>query len=104
MTGDVPFSKDNQQTVILKIMNGSRPERSTDAAVTGFPDAIWQIAVDCWNELYKERPSILVVLGQLNQLTRHWDPLSSAVGSQLEGDNNSDGSSWFSDIGKLGSS
>lgn len=105
MTGKLPFNQYNSGGVIIKIMEGARPERPMNSVAIGPLHSLWQIAEDCWKQRPKERSTIDVVLNQLNQIGPHWVPPSplAAVDSQPDDEEDSDWPSSFSTNGKPGS-
>lgn len=83
--------------VIPKVMSGARPERPTDAESIGLSDTLWLVVERCWNQESKERPDIHVVLEDLNFIAQQWIPPTPVIpDSCFDGDDDSDGSGWFS--------
>jgi hypothetical protein len=58
-----------------KILGGSRPDRPT----TGFSNPLWALLTQMWLEEYESspptRPNITVVLKQLEDEAKTWNPI-----------------------------
>jgi hypothetical protein len=85
MTRTIPFSQYGNLTVMLKVTNGVRPERPTDAEVLGLTDAVWGLMEACWNQQWNERPAVSIVLSRLNEASRYWNlPSPTTVSIHIE--------------------
>lgn len=60
LSGKLPFHKDSEIAVIMKVMKGEIPTRDLD-----FPDYLWGTMEMCWAYRPTDRPSIRDVLGCL---------------------------------------
>lgn len=71
MTGDLPFKHIKKSSNIPKaLMKGDRPQRPTDQAVIdrGLDDRLWDLMTRCWAQDPKDRPDILQVSGELDEM------------------------------------
>jgi len=57
ISGKLPFHKDTDVTVTLKVVRGERPRRGT-----GFTESLWNMMEFCWEPHPDDRPSIKDVL------------------------------------------
>jgi len=92
ITGDLPFHKDADLTVFMKVVEGERPPRRA-----GFTRSLWTMLELCWAHKPNNRPSIESVLRCL-EFTPNLPP-SPWVGEGMdEGsrDGDSAGSAGFS--------
>ena len=60
ISGKLPFHKDTDCAILLKVVKGERPPRGT-----GFTDALWAMLERCWAPQPHDRPNIENVLGSL---------------------------------------
>ncbi|OCH87497.1 kinase-like protein [Obba rivulosa] len=66
-TGQFPFAKfKHEGTVIKKVLEGSRPERPSEAAGLGLSDVVWDVMQRGWHADRRERPAITRVREQLD--------------------------------------
>jgi len=72
LAGRSPFGKSSDSNVLMKVMDGVRPERPD----TGFSDGLWSLLQLGWSEEYEDReskrPSIASILGQLQKDSSNW--------------------------------
>lgn len=95
MTGNAPFHNIPRTIIPLKVSEGERLERPSNAAAIGLSDSLWQLVDNC-GELSMERPTIRVVFDRLEEIAQDWfPPFRVAESSEL------DGSSWLHTNGKL---
>lgn len=63
-SGNIPFHTiNNNNTVLLRVMQGIRPERPSGAP--GLTDSMWALMQDCWAQKPNDRPTIDVVSSRL---------------------------------------
>ena len=78
----IPFHKDSDLTVVLKVSRGNRPERPEEAGgVVRFTDDMWGLLKLCWAEQPENRPNIEDILQYLEKCSRSWTspPLLSVM-------------------------
>lgn len=63
LTGHAPFHKVSALSVLLDVVRGKHPPREP-----GFTDSLWEMLELCWAYEPKERPSIIDVLGCLQEV------------------------------------
>ena len=76
ISGRLPFHKDADLNVFLKVLEGERPSRETC-----FTDSIWRILEACWKAQPGDRPSIEDVLRRLEM-----EPPSARSAVEMEED------------------
>ena len=84
LSGQVPFARDKNWTVALKVIRGERPERPEGA---WFTDDLWKTLGQCWSPLPKNRPTVETVLDCLGRIFA-WQPLPDSDGMTLIGVDN----------------
>lgn len=57
ISGSVPFHRDGDMTVMLKVLNGERPHRGV-----GFTNGLWNTLERCWMPQPRDRPRVEDVL------------------------------------------
>ncbi|KAF9780755.1 kinase-like domain-containing protein, partial [Thelephora terrestris] len=62
LSGQVPFHRYGDYSVILKVSEGERPERPQGAKGPWFGDDIWNLLRHCWEASPSDRPRIKDVL------------------------------------------
>ena len=100
ITGNLPFHKDADLTVFMKIVEGERPPRGAK-----FTDSLWGMLGQCWTPGPTDRPSIEAVLQCLETVSSFPEPSSPGVGGEMDEDDaysdsttNSSGTpNWTSD-------
>ena len=65
-SGQVPFTQDNNVTVIRKVIDGKRPERPP----AQFTSGLWEILERCWKHRPCDRPSLKDLLQRLEDVAR----------------------------------
>jgi len=72
LTGSVPFTNDRNETVTLKVMRGTRPNRPP----SGLSDTLWELLVATWVVQQAQepprRPPACTVLERLKECVDHW--------------------------------
>jgi len=67
LSGKLPFFYvATELGVVLKVLNGQRPERSKYPTI--FTDDMWGLLVDCWGQTPQNRPNMNTVLQRLQAL------------------------------------
>ena len=90
ITGNVPFHKDADLTVSVKVVEGERPPR-----VAKFTESLWGMLEQCWAPGANDRPSIEGVLQCLETTPNLLVPPSLRVDEGME----KDGGDWDSPTG-----
>jgi len=71
----VPFHQDPDLVVVIKVVNGDRPERPRGVeGVVWFTDDVWRVLELCWTPRPENRPSIEDVLHCMEKVARSWTP------------------------------
>ena len=65
-TGKVPFSNLKNESVVVQIVGGKRPEKPQAAEQLGLTAEMWKFIEKCWNANPDKRPSI-------NGVVRTWE-------------------------------
>lgn len=65
-TGKVPFSNLKNESVVIQIVGGKRPEKPQAAEQLGLTAEMWKFIEKCWNANPNKRPSI-------NEVVRTWE-------------------------------
>ena len=84
LSGRVPFSQLGDVNVMLKVIEGERPERPGGVEGAWFSDNLWRILGLCWSMQPKGRPSVDVVLHSLKQVSGTWNPPPQQAGEDVE--------------------
>ena len=79
LSGKVPFSRHEVYAVVVKVLDGERPERPQGARGTRFTDDIWRILEHCWTPQPGNRPDIEDVLRCLEEVSSSWTPLPPRI-------------------------
>ncbi|KAF9793333.1 kinase-like domain-containing protein, partial [Thelephora terrestris] len=91
VSGKLPFHKDSDYTISLKVVKGERPLRGAN-----FTNYLWSMLELCWTSQPKARPSIEDVLQRLEIASNSWEPPSPGSDEEMEVDSDdwdsSDGS------------
>ncbi|KAF9780768.1 kinase-like domain-containing protein [Thelephora terrestris] len=74
LSGQIPFYKHPDFTVVAKVLKGKRPVRPQGAEAMLFTDGVWSILECCWNASPGDRPKIKDVLQSLEQVSKSWAP------------------------------
>ena len=72
LSGEVPFPRCNKFAVMLKVVEGKRPERPDGA---WFTNDLWRTLEQCWSSQPKDRPTAETVLECLSRVSVAWQPL-----------------------------
>ena len=92
ISGKLPFHKDTDYTVSLKVVGGKRPSRGAK-----FSDNLWRILEQCWVSCSNDRPSIEDILQCLGAASGSSEPHASGSDGEIEMDSDdwdsSDGAS-----------
>ena len=86
LSGQPPFPRDANHTVILKVTKGDRPARPQGAEGAWFTDDLWEILELCWSPWPRSRPTVEVVHDCLERVSIAWRPLPLSVGGNAEAD------------------
>ena len=81
ISGNLPFHKDADLTVFMKVVEGKRPLRGTR-----FTTSLWKMLERCWTPQPIDRPSIEDVLRCLEVASDLSEPLSPGLEDETEGD------------------
>ena len=72
-TGKVPFEELENQTVVLRISQGGRPEMPEDARTVGLTVGMWNALESCWQQNPKERPTMQEVVTEWTRFVENED-------------------------------
>jgi len=72
LSGCIPFPRDGDPAIILKVLRGKRPERPRGAGGKWFTDGVWEILERCWEPEPGDRPSVNCVLQHLEAASKSW--------------------------------
>ena len=61
--GNIPYAGMNNMEVIERVSEGYRLPKLKD-----FPDELYELMLQCWNQDPKERPSFSEILKKLNEI------------------------------------
>ena len=92
ISGDLPFHKDTDYTISLKIVKGERPPRRT-----AFTDHLWGVLETCWAPHPNDRPSIEGVLQCLRMVPSTLDQPSPGMDRETEDDDDWDSGNEYPD-------
>jgi len=90
LSGRLPFFPYRTSIVMMRVLNGERPERLQGAGGVWFTDDVWEILERCWKPKPGDRPSIDYVLQQLEEASSFWAPPSPLM--MVEGPQEADSS------------
>ena len=76
LSGQVPFALWKGTVVILKVMEGKRPERPRGTQGAWFTDRLWEVLELCWEHQPRDRPSLKTLLRCLENIPPPSQPLS----------------------------
>ena len=79
ISGNLPFHKHTDPTVIMKVLEGERPPRGA-----GFARSLWEMLELCWTSQSKNRPNIENVLQCLEIASNSSEPPSPGVDEEME--------------------
>ena len=65
-SGEIPFTRVPTPQVVMRIMDGERPERPTHPE---FTDSLWGLTERCWNAASQDRPNMEDVLEEMSALS-----------------------------------
>lgn len=82
--GKLPFYKDTNHMVPVKMLKGERPSREA-----GFTDSLWGVLELCWAHQPRDRPSIEAVLQYLEGVSNVAESPSLGSDGGMEKDDNS---------------
>ena len=86
ITGQHPFPLDYSDfAVILKVINGKRPERPRGGEAVWLTDDLWKMLEQCWSPKPKLRPTAEAILEHLERASTAWKPLPP-IGGSFESD------------------
>jgi len=77
LSGQVPFSRHHNFTVVGRALKGERPGRPQGVGGTWFTNEVWGILEDFWKPTPGDRPRIEDVLQCLNNTSMPWTRPSS---------------------------
>jgi len=73
----IPFHKDPNLVVVVKVVNGGRPERPKGAeGIVWFTDDVWGALERCWTSRPENRPSLEDILQCMEKASGSWTPPS----------------------------
>ena len=89
LSGQIPFPKRVDLTVMVKVVDGKRPGRPRGMKGVWFTNDLWGMLKRCWAVPPESRPSIETVLECFVQVGRTWKPPSQ--GDEVDGEEMGDG-------------
>ena len=90
LTGQPPFSRYGDLTVVMKIVNGKRPKRPQGAEAVWFTDDLWGMLEQCWSPQPKARPTAEAILEHLERGSTAWKPLPPTAHDDFQADSDDD--------------
>lgn len=72
-TGKIPFQEQKNETVVLRISKGGRPEMPEDAQEVGLTVEIWNVLESCWHQNPRRRPT-------MHEVVRRWEKFVASEG------------------------
>ena len=75
LTGHPPFQNYTGSTVVMKVVNGERPERPDGVEAAWFTDELWEMLKQCWSPEPKVRPTAEAILKHLERASLAWQTL-----------------------------
>lgn len=88
ISGKLPFHKDPNYTIPLKVVDGERPPRGKK-----FTECLWKVLESCWAPQPNDRPSVEDVLQHLQMTSNLSDPYPPGSRGGVETDSDSRDSS-----------
>lgn len=86
LTGTLPFGKQTETGVVVKVLSGERPPKPTNALELGLSDEVWKLLEDCWQTERKLRPLVKDVLACIKSAASACGTLSPVGAAQLHED------------------
>ena len=93
ISGNLPFHKDADLEVFMKVVRGERPPRGVR-----FTESLWKMLELCWKPQPNDRPSIEDILQCLEVVSTLPEPASPGVGEEMDEDSDD----WDSTTGSSG--
>lgn len=84
LRGKVPFYRDTNLFVVVKVSDGEQPKRPQGAKGAWFGDNVWNLLQRCWEPSPGDRPGIEDVLDLLGDVSRSWTPPPQIIDPQTE--------------------
>ena len=85
ISGNIPFHKDTDLTVSLKVVGGKRPPQGAK-----FTKGLWEMLEQCWASGPSDRPGIEAVLQCLEAVSSLPRPSSPGIGEETDDDDDDD--------------
>jgi serine/threonine protein kinase len=79
-TGKIPFGEQKNETVVLRISQGGRPEMPKDAQAIGLTAGMWTLLESCWQQSPKKRPQMEEVVERWGQFVGEEDTFTTFPG------------------------
>ncbi|KAF9646796.1 kinase-like protein, partial [Thelephora ganbajun] len=83
LSGQAPFTRYNNFTVMRMVIEGEHPERPEGA---WFTDDLWATLEECWSPQPKDRPTTEAVLECLERASMTWQPLPPSADDDVQMD------------------
>ena len=93
ISGNLPFHKDTDLAVFMKVVEGERPPRGAR-----FMESLWRMLEMCWEPQPNDRPSIEYILQCLEVVSSLPEPPSPGAGEEMDEDSDD----WDSTTGSFG--
>ena len=72
-TGKLPFEGQKDEAVLLRILEGGRPEMPRNAQAVGLTEEMWKLLEACWQQNPKKRPTMKEVVRRWRKFVEHDD-------------------------------
>lgn len=72
-TGKVPFEGRRNEAVVVRILQGQRPEMPVNFQGVGLTDETWKLLKKCWQQSPGKRPTMKEVVRRWEMLVEHGD-------------------------------
>jgi len=89
LSGQVPFPRYGNYTVVAKVSKGERPGRPGGAKGKWFTDGVWGMLERCWIPKRDDHPRIEDVLRCLEEVSRFWMANPATTNSPTQNPSNS---------------
>ena len=87
LTGELPFSHyGHPSLVMMKIIEGERPERPQGPEAAWFTDDLWGMLEQCWSPQPEARPTAEAILKHLERGSMTWQPLPPTADDDFQTD------------------
>ena len=104
LSGRVPFPRDHDYVVVVKVLKGEHPSRPRGPEGIWFTEDIWDTLERCWRPSPGDRPRVEDVLHCLERVSGSWTLIPpQIIGDQIDSQPTTDLHPWSSDSSPGGS-